>query len=115
MATEWEYMHLRNFSEPELIFDEQETKEILKFFFQADRQKIESIQITNELRNLAQGLLVAAVDASYAMGWVELTFRWAVNPGSGLKKALQKLARRAVRGSEDRRAIRLREVRDELR
>ena len=97
VATEWEYMHLRNFNESELIFDEQETKEILKFFFQADRQKIESIQITNELRNLAQGLLVAAVDASYAMGWVELTFRWAVNPGSGLKKALQKLARRAVR------------------
>ena len=97
VSTEWEYMHLRNFNESELIFDVQETKEILKFFFQADRQKIESIQITNELRNLAQGLLVAAVDASYAMGWVELTFRWAVNPGSGLKKALQKLARRAVR------------------
>lgn len=97
MATKWEHMHLRNFSEAELMFDEQETEEILKFFFQADRQKIESIQITNELRNLAQGLLVAAVDASYAMGWVELTFRWAVNPGSGLKKALQKLARRAAR------------------
>ena len=64
---------------------------------QSDGQQIESIQISNELRNLAQGLLVAAVDASYAMGWIELTLRWVVNPGAGLKKALQKLARRAAR------------------
>ena len=95
MATE--YMHLRNFSEAELMFDEQETKDILKFFFQADRQQIESIQITNELRNLAQGLLVAAVDASYAMGWIDLTFGWVVSPGPGMKRALQKLALRAAR------------------
>jgi hypothetical protein len=97
MSSGWEHMQLLNFTEAELIFDEQETKEILKFFFQADRQQIESTQITNGLRNLALGLLVAAVDASYAMGWVELTFRWAVNPGAGLKKALQKLGLRAAR------------------
>lgn len=97
MATEWEHAKLRNFSESELIFDENETKEILKFFFQADRHLVESTQITSELRNLAQGILVAAVDASYAMGWVELTFRWAVNPGDGIKNALEKLARRAAR------------------
>lgn len=97
MATEWEYIHLLSFSESELIFDAQETKEILKFFFQADRQQIESIQITNELRNLAQGLLVAAVDASYAMGWVDLVRTWSVNPGQGMKRALQKLALRAAR------------------
>lgn len=97
MKTEFEHMQLQNFSGADLIFDEQETKAILKFFFQSDRQTIDSIQITNELRNLAQGLLVAAVDASYAMGWVELTFRWAVNPGDGLKNALQKLTRRGAR------------------
>lgn len=97
MATQSIHIRLRDFSEAELIFDKAETKEILKFFFQAESQQIEAIQISNELRNLAQGLLVAAVDASYAMGWIELTFRWAVNPGSGMKKALQKLARRAAR------------------
>jgi hypothetical protein len=97
MSSNWEHMQLRNFTEAELMFDEQETKEILKFFFQADRQLIESTQFTNDLRNLAQGLLVAAVDASCAMGWAELTFRWAVNPGAGLKKALQKLGLRAAR------------------
>jgi len=97
MSSNWGHMQLRNFTEAELMFDEQETKEILKFFFQGDRQLIESAQITNDLRNLAQGLLVAAVDASYAMGWVELAFRWAVSPGAGLKKALQKLGQRAAR------------------
>jgi len=97
MAIEWKHMHLRQFSEGELFFDEQETRDVLKFVFPADRQKIDSTQITNELRNLAQGLLVVAVDASYAMGWVELAFRWAVNPGPGLKKALQRLASRAPR------------------
>lgn len=97
MSLEWAHMQLRSFTEAELIFDEHETKEILKFFFRANRQEIEFAQITNDLRNLAQGLLVAAVDASYAMGWVELTFRWAVNPGAGLKKALQKLGQRAAR------------------
>jgi len=97
MSAEWEHMQLRSFSEADIIFDEQETRAILGFFFEADRQVIETIDITYELRNLAQGLLVAAVDASYAMGWVEQTFRWAVNPGAGMKKALQKLARRATR------------------
>ncbi|MDR2853606.1 MAG: hypothetical protein LBV61_11235 [Burkholderiaceae bacterium] len=97
MSAEREYIQLRDFTEAELIFDEQETKEILKFFFQADRELIGSTQITNELRNFAQGLLVAAVDASYAMGWIELTFRWATNPGQGLKKALRKLASQAAR------------------
>ena len=97
MSSNWEHIQLRNFTEAELIFDAQETKEILKFFFQADCQIIESIQITSDLRNFAQGLLVAAVDASYAIGWVELTFRWAVNPGAGLQKSLLKLSRSATR------------------
>lgn len=97
MASKREHIHLRNFSEAELMFDEQETKDILKFFFQGDYQAIESLKITNELRNFAQGLLVAAIDASYAMGWVQLIGTWAVNPGSGLRQSLQKLARRAAR------------------
>lgn len=97
MSSEWEYMKLRSFTEAELILDEQETKDVLKFFFQMDRQIIESTQVNDPARNLAQGLLVAAVDASYAMGWVEATFRWSVNPGAGVKKALQKLAGRAAR------------------
>jgi len=95
MALEW--IQLRSFTEAELIFDEEETRAILKFFFLADQQLIETTPVTNSLRKFAQGLLVEAVDASYAMGWVEVAFRWAVNPGPALRKALQKLARGAVR------------------
>jgi Ankyrin repeats (many copies) len=92
-----ELAHLRDFGEAELIFDEQETKDILKFFFLTDHRQIDSSQVTPEMRNLAQGLLVEAIDATFAMGWIELAFRWVANPGAGMKKALQKLARRAVR------------------
>ena len=92
-----ELIRLKIFSESELIFDEEETRAILIFFFQAARLQIEIIQVTNELRKFAQGLLVEAVDATYAMGWIELSFRWVVNPGSGMKKALQKLGRAAAR------------------
>ena len=69
----------------------------MKFFFQADHQAIESLQITHGLRNFAQGLLVAAVDASYAMGWVNLTGKLMANPGAGLKKLLQKLVRQTTK------------------
>lgn len=95
MAVRLERVHLRVFSRSELIFDEMETKEILKFFFKADRQAIESCEITEGLRNFAQGLLVAAMDASFAMGWIEVTFRWAANPGAGMKKTMKKLAKAA--------------------
>lgn len=90
-------VELRRFSETELIFDQQETKDILKFFFVADRPGIDAAEITSELRNLAQGLIVEGVDATYAMSWIELTFRWVAHPSLGMRKALQKLARRAMR------------------
>jgi hypothetical protein len=97
MAVRLERVHLRVFNQSELIFDETETKEILKFFFQADRQTIELCEITEGLRNFAQGLLVAAMDASFAMGWIEVTFRWVANPGAGLKKSMKKLAKAATK------------------
>lgn len=47
MSKKWEHMQLRNFTEAELIFNEQDTKEILIFFFEADEQLIESTQVTS--------------------------------------------------------------------
>ena len=96
-SMEGEFKTLRNFSEAELIFDEQETKAILRFFFQGMLNRIETLEVTTEIRNLAQGMLVEAVDATYAMGWIELTFKWVTHPSSEMKKALQKLARQALR------------------
>jgi len=97
MAQEWKYVQLRGFTGSELLFDEKETRDILRFFFPSDRSQIDATKVTDELRGFSQGLLVAAVDATYAMGWVDVTFRSVANPGAGVKSALQKLARNATR------------------
>ena len=91
------FVTLRNFSEKELIFDEAETKDILKFFFQHLRQRIEAAAITTELRNFAQGLLVEAIDATYALGYIEIVWRTSYNPGLGMMKAFSKVGSKAAK------------------
>lgn len=91
------FVTLRNFSEDELIFDEAETKDILKFFFPYLRQRIDAATITTELRNFAQGLLVEAIDATYALGYIEIIWRTSYNPGSGMMKTLSKVGRKAAK------------------
>ncbi len=65
---------LRNFPDNDLIFDEEQTRHILLFFFPPDKDTIYKLPIDNAVRNFAQGLLVEAVDASYSMGYVEAVF-----------------------------------------
>ena len=88
---------LRNFTESELIFDETETKDILKFFFRHLRERIDTASMTTELRNFSQGLLVEAIDATYALGYLEILFRASYNPGNGMLKALSKLGRKGAK------------------
>lgn len=97
MTQDWLHIQLKTFRADELILDDAETKEVLKFFFPSEGTSIDSTPMTVELKSFAQGLLVTAVDATYAMGWVELTFRWAAKPTSGIKKALQKLAKKGAK------------------
>lgn len=87
---------LRSFSESELLFDEQETKDILKFFFPPLQQQIDAATVTIELRNFAQGLLVEAIDATYALGYVEILLKAYFNPGASMKKALTKIGKKAT-------------------
>ncbi|HEY5801031.1 MAG TPA: hypothetical protein VIT92_12475 [Burkholderiaceae bacterium] len=89
-------IHLRSFSEQELIFDEQETREILTFFFRYARERIANISINDEARNFAQGLLVEAIDATYALGYIQIVLQTYYNPGQGIKKILMKIARKAA-------------------
>ena len=91
------FVTLRNFSERELIFDEAETKAILKFFFPNMQRRIDVATMTVPLRNFAQGLLVEAVDATYALGFVEILWKTFYNPGAGMKTVLTKLGRKASR------------------
>jgi len=91
------FVALRKFSESELIFDETETRDILKFFFQHLRHRIDAVTVSTELRNFAQGLLVEAVDATYALAYVEIIWRTSYNPGNGMTKALSKVGRKAAK------------------
>lgn len=97
MAQERQSIHLQDFRESELLFDETEAREVLLFFFPADRTQIYTVSMTNSLRAFAQGLLVAAIDASYAMGWVEIVFKSTANPAKGVKSAIKKIARKGAR------------------
>ena len=94
MATQ---VFLQEFSKNELIFDENETREILKFIFRSESAAIDKLAITDRIRGFAQGLLIEAVDASYAMGFVEALFRAASNPGAGVKKVLKKFGKKALK------------------
>jgi len=67
------------------------------FFFQQSRQRIDAVTVTPALRNFAQGLLVEAVDATYALGDVEIILTTFYNQESGVKKALMKAGRKAAR------------------
>ena len=91
------FVILRNFSESDLIFDETETRDILKFFFRHLRPKIDAVTVNMELRNFAQGLLVEAVDATYALGYVKVIWQTSYNPGNGMIKALSKIGRKAAK------------------
>ena len=92
-------IRLPEFAEPDLLFDERETRQILQFFWPEHIVPINALTIENGIRNFAQGLLVAAIDSSYAMGFVQILFDVVVRgrPGfNGLKAMGSKLARRYV-------------------
>ncbi len=87
---------LKSFSNSELIFDEQETKLILKFFFKSQHNLIQKLTVTDNIRSFAQGLLIEAIEASYAMGFVDALFRGTSNPSIGFKKVLIQFTKKAT-------------------
>lgn len=83
--------------ESDLVFNEEETRDILRFFWPMYASRINSMDIDTNTRRLAQGLLVAAIDASYALGFVDLLFTSIAKPGKRLasmgKKFVKKYAK----------------------
>ncbi|MCK6435161.1 MAG: hypothetical protein HUU30_20405 [Burkholderiaceae bacterium] len=90
-------IHVPDFGDDELMFDEGETRQILGFFWPGSRSTIHGLDISNDAKRLAQTALVAAIDGSYAMGYVESLFRSVVRPGSGIPALAKKLARRFIK------------------
>jgi hypothetical protein len=92
-------IRLPEFSDADLLFDESQTRRILQFFWPTHVVDIIALSIDNDVRKLAQGLLVAAIDSSYAMGYVNILFDVVAHgrPGfSGLQAMGRKLAQKYV-------------------
>ena len=86
-----------DFSDEDLVFDEDETKRILMFFWPSRRNQISTMTINNEARRLAQTALVAGIDGTYAMGYMKIVLQTVLQPGNGIKAFGQKLAKRFVK------------------
>lgn len=90
------YKELRQFKPEELLFDEAETRVVLKFIFKpTDHPLIDSLPMSDALREFAQGLLIEAIDASYAVGFVHAIWRSSANPTKGAVEILKRFAVRA--------------------
>jgi len=91
------YINLRKFKKEELIFNDEETKVILRFIFKNRHNLINTLEINDKIREFAQGLLLEAVDASYALGFIHSLFGGAFNPGIAAKKIFMKFSRKALK------------------
>jgi hypothetical protein len=87
---------LARFRPNELLFDAQETRDILKFIFISKKSVIDTLKPDDSMRAFAQGLLLEAIDASFAIGFVAAIWRATVNPTSSVSRILQKFSRKAA-------------------
>ena len=88
---------LREFKSHELLFDVAETRAILKFIFESKAGAVDTLEVDDRARSFAQALLLEAVDASYALGFVEALMSAVVNPRPAISKVLRKFATKAAK------------------
>lgn len=90
------FKQLRQFKTEELLFNEEETRIVLKFIFKpTDHALIDSLPMSDALREFAQGLLVEAIDASYAIGFVQALHETTANPAKGAREILKSFGKKA--------------------
>lgn len=95
--TEVKQVFFLSFSADELIFDETETKAILKFFFRNDHKYIDDIAIDDKIIGFAQTISIEAVDASYAIGYVKIIYNvFYMRPPTKVSMALKKFGKKAA-------------------
>lgn len=88
---------LKKFSNSELLFNDEETRTVLRFFFKSHHNIINNLTISDKVREFSQALLVEAVDASYAMGFVEAIFKAITKPSDGIKVILKKFVKKSIK------------------
>lgn len=79
-----------------LVFDDVETRAILTFFWPRLSADFNKMTISTEVRRFAQAILVAAIDASYSLGWIDSLFS-SVSKPANLPALGKKLARNFVK------------------
>lgn len=86
---------LPNLEESELVFEASETRTILSFFWPSRSGDIANLPIGTGAIRFAQQLLIVAIDASYAMGFVEMLANAFVvrRPSAPMSIVIKKLAR----------------------
>ncbi len=90
------FKQLRQFKPEELLFNEDETRIVLKFIFKpTDHALIDSLPMSDGLHEFAQGLLVEAIDASYAIGFVRALIESTANPVKGAREILKSFGKKA--------------------
>lgn len=78
-------INIPEISDTDLLYDETEARQILKFFWPQKSSDIDSMNIDNHARRLAQSALVAAIEGSYAMGFIHILSTNIIRPGSNVK------------------------------
>lgn len=84
-------------ADSDLIYSEHETRQILKFFWPEESAFIDGASIDNPTRRLAQTALIAAIDGSYAQGFIDVLLRSLTHPAKGLGPLAKRLAQRYTR------------------
>ncbi|MEC8012282.1 MAG: hypothetical protein VX185_16115 [Pseudomonadota bacterium] len=79
---------LRNFSDSELIFDDEQTRLILQTIFKNHLDVVDMLSIDRKVRNFAQGLLLETIDASYSMGYISTLTDSLIQPSLSVRKVL---------------------------
>ena len=90
------HYQLRTFTTDELIFNEQETLDILKFFFIKDHALVDSLTMSDHLRGFAQAILLLAIDLSYNVGYLKSLLQSTANPTQIPTSILKKFAKHSA-------------------
>lgn len=83
------------FTESEVFIDEADAKTIYCFFWPEYASKINGLSMSLQARITAQQILVAGVDATYALGYIQILIEsLGAGPKGGIKAVLKKLAKK---------------------
>ena len=90
-------VNVPDIADQDLVYDEEETKQILKFFWPLEAKEIDALTVNNEYRRLAQTALIAAIEGSYALSFPKAIIESFIGSKRSIKKFAEKLAKKFVK------------------